>query len=75
MYKLAYKTNQYSDDFYVVNIDNGLQKLSQLKFKLTAVSYAYKRLGIYWELDSCLLFKGEYKTFKQISVGWFKLDR
>ena len=73
MFRLTASRLGRVDTMYSVDIKSGHSYLLAIGWKLLSVDYVYKRLGMYWELNSCYnSFIFGYKTFKQLSHIWFK---
>lgn len=67
-----YINHFYTDDYYSDTIDVGLSVLQTLdKCELISIGYVYKYLGMFWKIGPCVLSHGQYKTLKQLSLGWF----
>ncbi len=65
--------NQYTDDYYAPTIEKAFDIFDQLlNVKLISVGYAYKYLGLFWQIDLMINSHDQYKTLKQLSLEWFK---
>lgn len=69
MFKLEFSKSIYTESYYYSTIDSGFESLATIPgAKFVSLSYAYKRLGMYWTLDPCYhCSNGKYLTFKQLS--------
>jgi len=73
MYNIVFKNKQYTDDYYADTIEAALSIFSKLdKCEIVSIGYAYKHLGMYWQIDQMIMSHGQYKTLKQLSSNWFK---
>ena len=72
MYNIVFKNKQYIDDYYSNTIEAAISIIDKYKFELVSIGYVYKFLGMYWKIDSCIISHEQYKTFKQLSLFWFK---